>query len=169
MADRSFGAGDFDQSRGHAEYDLPVRLAVAGPVVVGIALFAFAATGAAAPSATVLFQTPSHNIGCIYLSGFGDSDRPYLRCDIGGGLHPLPPRPKGCDLDWGYGYAMSDTDRPKPLCAGDTARDPRAPVLQYGRSWHRGPFTCVSRTSGLRCVSRAKHGFVLSRQRSYTF
>ena len=93
-----------------------------------------------------------------------------LRCDIGGGLHPLPPRPKSCDLDWGYGYELSGASaRARPFCAGDTAKDPKARVLAYGSTWRRGPFTCRSQAIGLRCENRAKRGFFLSRQRSYTF
>jgi hypothetical protein len=66
-----------------------------------------------------------------------------MRCDIGGGLHPLPPRPKSCDLDWGYGYAMTTFGKARTFCAGDTAHDPRAPILQYGKTWKKGPFTCL--------------------------
>ncbi len=64
---------------------------------------------------------------------------------------------------------MFDTGRAKPFCAGDTAKDPRAPILQYGRTWRKGSFTCVSRPIRLRCTNRSKRGFFLSRQRSYTF
>jgi hypothetical protein len=64
---------------------------------------------------------------------------------------------------------MVDTGRAKTFCAGDTAKDPRAPVLQYGRTWRKGPFTCVSQPIGLRCTNRSKRGFFLSRQHSYTF
>jgi len=103
------------------------------------------------------------------MTRFAKTDRPYLRCDIGGGLHPLPPRPKSCDLDWGYGYSMKDTGLARPFCAGDTAKDPRAPILQYGKTRRLGPFTCLSQPAGLRCTNRSKHGFFLSRQRSYTF
>src|SRR5262249_21120360 len=108
--------------------------------------------------------------GCTYVASFASSDRPYLRCDIGGGLHPLPPRPKSCDLDWGYGYELiGATGRAKTFCAGDTAHDRHSPVLAYGRAWKRGPFTCTSRATGLRCANRVHHGFFLSRERSYTF
>jgi hypothetical protein len=126
-------------------------------------------TGAASAKTPNFFQTPSRNIGCIYVAPLAAGDQPYLRCDIGGGLHPLPPRPKTCDLDWGYGYQMYATGRAKPFCAGDTAKDPRAPVLAYGRTWRKGPFTCLSRSIGLRCANRSRHGFFLSREHSYTF
>ncbi len=139
--------------------------------VLGVALvLVVAGSATAASSSTSSFQTPSKNIGCIYVTPFAANDKPYLRCDIGGGLHPLPPRPKNCDLDWGYGYSMAGAKgRAAPFCAGDTAREPRAPVLKYGRTWKKGPFTCLSRTIGLRCANRAGHGFFLSRQRSYVF
>jgi hypothetical protein len=133
-------------------------------------LAALALGGPAAPAATSpFFQTPSRNIGCIYVAGLGAPDKPYLRCDIGSGLRPLPPRPRACDLDWGYGYAMFATGRAGTFCAGDTAKDPKAPVLGYGRTWRKGPFTCVSRSIGLRCRNTSGRGFFLSRERSYTF
>jgi hypothetical protein len=138
--------------------------------LAGVALVLVAGAGPAAASSTSFFQTPSKNIGCIYVSPVGATDKPYLRCDIGGGLHPLPPRPRNCDLDWGYGYAISGASgRARSLCAGDTAHDPRAPILGYGRTWRKGPFRCLSRTTGLRCTARGGHGFFLSREHSYTF
>ncbi len=132
------------------------------------ALLAAVAAGSASASPPRFFQTPSRNIGCIYAPASA-GERAYLRCDIGGGLHPLPPRPKSCDLDWGYGYSMFATGPARPFCAGDTARDPRAPVLQYGRTWRGGAFACLSRSVGLRCTNRSGHGFFLSREHSYTF
>jgi hypothetical protein len=138
-------------------------------VAVGVALGVLLGAGSAGAASPDVFQTPSRNIGCIYVAPLGPRDRPYLRCDIGGGLHPLPPRPRSCDLDWGYGYGMFGLGRAKPFCAGDTAKDPRAPVLAYGRTWRKGPFTCLSRASGLRCTSGSRHGFFLSREHSYTF
>jgi hypothetical protein len=135
-----------------------------------VAIGLVASTGAAlAAGGQSAFQTPSKNIGCIYLGPTG-KDKVYFRCDIGGGLHPVPPKPKNCDLDWGYGYEMnSATGRAFTFCAGDTAKVPSAPVLQYGKTWHRGPFTCLSQSIGLKCWNLAKHGFFLSRQHSYTF
>jgi hypothetical protein len=51
------------------------------------------------------------------------------------------------------------------LCVSDTPTSPQAKVIAYGRTWRGGPFTCSSRTTGLRCSNRAGHGFFLSRQR----
>lgn len=104
-------------------------------------------------------QTPSRNIGCI----FGQSPR-YVRCDVRRGLRPRPPRPSGCDLDWGYGLELTLVSRPKTLCAGDTALG-QGPVLAYGASLKIEGFTCLSQRVGLRCANPARHGFFLSRQR----
>ena len=55
-------------------------------------------------------------------------------------------------------------------CVGDTALDPRAPVLAYGKSKvYAKSFRCTSRTSGLRCQNKAGHGFFLSRAKQSIF
>jgi hypothetical protein len=131
-----------------------------------IAIAALVAAGSAGSTATVFvtFQTPSKNINC------GFSDRPnYLRCDIQSGLKPLPRRPANCDVDFGGAVGMTTTGRGEALCVGDTVRDPRARVLQYGSTWRRAGFTCVSLRTGLRCTNRRGHGFLLSRARSQLF
>jgi hypothetical protein len=137
-----------------------VRIAV----VFALAL-AFAAS---AQAVTVQFRTPSANIGCVFSSEPGRVG-PYLRCDILSGLKPKPARPKGCTLDWTFGFQLRWKGRATTVCAGDTAVDRRARVLRYGKTWSRGGFTCVSRRTGLRCKNRAGHGFLLSKQHSYRF
>jgi hypothetical protein len=52
----------------------------------------------------------------------------------------------------------------QPRCAGDTAYDQSAPVLEYGTAWQRGGFTCVSMTNGVECRNKENHGFLLSRE-----
>jgi uncharacterized protein DUF6636 len=141
-------------------YDLPVRLALAAALVLTLSGSAFGATS------FVQFRTPSANIGCGYSSGPGGAS---LRCDILSGLKPRPAKPRGCDLDWGFGYGLNPTGRAQVVCAGDTAVDKRAKVLRYGQRWSRSGFTCVSRAAGLRCRNRSGHGFFLSRGRSYRF
>jgi len=139
-------------------YDPPVRLAL-------VAALLFALPGSAiAAAAFVQFRTPSGNIGCAY-----SSPPASLRCDILSGLKPRPPKPRGCDLDWGFGYTLAPTGRARVVCAGDTAVDRRAKALRYGRTWSRGGLTCTSRIGGLRCTSRSGHGFFLSRLRSFSF
>jgi hypothetical protein len=114
------------------------------------------------------FRTPSANIGCMFSSEPGRGG-PYLRCDIRSGLKPKPQRPKGCTVDWTFGYEMNMKGRARMVCAGDTVVNGRAKVVTYGSKWSRGGFTCVSRRTGLRCRNRSGHGFLLSKQRSYRF
>jgi hypothetical protein len=110
------------------------------------------------------FQTPSHNIGCVY-----DTVTIHLRCDILSGLKPPPSKPPGCQNDWTFGYQMDPAGHARKVCAGDSVFSPSARVIRYGTTWRRGPFTCKSRRLGLRCRNRVGHGFFLSRQHSYRF
>ena len=64
---------------------------------------------------------------------------------------------------------MANRGRAYPVCAGDTVYARNARVLGYGSRWKRGPFTCVSRRTGLRCTNRSGRGFVLARTRSFAF
>jgi hypothetical protein len=119
---------------------------------------------ASASAKFVFFQTPSHNIGCVY-----QSSPAALRCDIRSGLKPPPSKPKGCTVDWTGGYQVGATGRAQKVCAGDTVLSQSARVVRYGTTWRRGPFTCKSTSSGLRCKNRSGHGFFLSREHSYRF
>lgn len=119
---------------------------------------------ASASAKFVFFQTPSHNIGCLY-----QSSPAALRCDIRTGLKPPPSKPKGCTVDWTGGYQVGATGRARKVCAGDTVLSQSARVVRYGAAWHSGPFTCKWRSSGLRCKNRSGHGFFLSRGRSFRF
>jgi hypothetical protein len=123
---------------------------------------------ATAGAALVQFRTPSANIGCV-ASSDPALGGPYLRCDILSGLKPKPARPRGCNLDWGFGFELHATGRAKTVCAGDTAVDRRAKVLRYGQKWSRSGFTCRSSVRGLRCTNRSGHGFSLSRAHSWRF
>ena len=110
------------------------------------------------------FQTPSHNIACV-----GDSR--YIRCDTRFVTKYSQPRykPRRCDLDWGP-LGMAPTGRVHVQCVGDTALNPKAKVLPYGKSrLYAGKFRCSSRTSGLRCQNRSGHGFFISRQKQSIF
>jgi hypothetical protein len=142
--------------------------------LAAVLVAAFAAVGLVAglatarPSSIAFFKTPSGNIGCIYASaepGIAAS----LRCDIRSGLKPKPPRPKRCDLDYGDSLEILKTGRTIVVCHGDTALDPHALVLGYGRVWRRDGFTCSSKAIGLRCSNARGHGFFLSRGHWYRF
>lgn len=114
-------------------------------------------------SSITTFQTPSHHIGCAY-----STSPSYLRCDVVDVAHP-PKRPKACELDYGSAFGLAPTKKAARLCVGDTALDPKAKVVAYGKTRHYGPFTCTARTGGLRCTTKAGHGFVLSRQTQKLF
>jgi hypothetical protein len=132
--------------------------------VLRLALVLALVLPATASAKFVFFQTPSHNIGCVY-----SSSPASLRCDIRSGLKPAPPKPKGCMNDWTFGYSVNAIGRARTVCAGDTVLSPRARVVRYGTTWRGGLFTCKSRTSGLTCKNRSGHGFFLSRQHSFRF
>jgi hypothetical protein len=134
--------------------------------VVVVAMFL--ALAGTAHAAVFAFRTPSSNIGCVFNSdpGFGGV---FLRCDILSGLKPAPTRPRGCTLDWKYGYRVRPTGKTLTVCAGDTAVNRRAKVVPYGARWSKGGFTCLSQKAGLRCRNRSGHGFFLSKQHSYRF
>ena len=102
---------------------------------------------------TPTFQMPSKNIGCATSEG-------VLVCDILSGLKPEPKQK--CELDW-TGMEMERLGPAQPRCAGDTAYVQSAPVLQYGSTWSRDGFTCVSQVSGLQCRNQENHGFLLAR------
>src|SRR4051794_27807813 len=114
---------------------------------------------AAAPGSSNSFRLPSKRIGCTY--GAIPGSTPAIRCDVlGDGLHP---RPKAkCQGDW-VGIALGVKGRARPVCAGDTAVDPKSPILGYGKSWRRGAIRCRSARDGLRCSSTSGHGFFLAR------
>ena len=118
-----------------------------------------------ATAGVISFRMPSKNIEC---AEFTDA-RPTLRCDIRGGLKPLPPKPASCEFDWGAGYIMGRRGRAHVSCVSDSVHDPSARVLRYGTIWRRDGFVCVSRTAGLRCHNAAGNGFFLSRRHSYAF
>jgi hypothetical protein len=138
-----------------------------GLLLLGAALVIVPA--AAAKEVFVTFQTPSHNIGCVYVHPGTAGQRRYLRCNINSGLQPRPPKPKGCTLDWGGGLEMGARTKPLVSCAGDTVYNPKARVLAYGHRWSRDGFSCTSAAAGLTCRNPAGHGFFLSRQSWRTF
>lgn len=123
------------------------------------ALLGAAASASAAPTLSVrAFQTPSGNIGCFFGSG-------SLRCDILETSAAIPRRPRSCQQDWGKAFEMTKGGRARRICVGDTAVNPNAPKLGYGRIWARGAFVCFSRVAGLECTNSTGNGWTLSRQR----
>jgi hypothetical protein len=127
-------------------------------VIVVLAVLAAPATGA--PSLTTkTCRTPSKNIACAYYPA-SSMGRAVFRCDLLSGLQPRPTR--HCEVDW-TGASMGPRGKAGPTCAGDTVYDRRAPTLAYGRTWSYGGILCTSRSTGLTCRNRDRHGFFLSR------
>jgi len=122
---------------------------------------------AAAEDSVIQFSSPSGGIGCVW----SDFDRrEALRCDVVGGVVPLPPRPASCttEVDYGQGYEMGATGRAVVVCAGDTARG-SPNVVAYGTTWRHRSFRCASSRDGMRCTNRSGHGFLVSRGDSRRF
>jgi len=116
------------------------------------------------------FTSPSGNIGCVI-------EPSYVRCDIRERDWSAPPRPPGCEFDYGQGISLSGalSDAPSGgqgasfVCAGDTALGGGAP-LDYGSSISAGTVTCTSTLAAMSCTdSRSGHGFTMSRQSYATF
>jgi hypothetical protein len=119
---------------------------------------ALAALGLAlAPAASFAtiraFRSPSGAIGCIYYRD--PHTKAFVRCDVEG----------AGDKAWRlrkHGHA-------KRIHATDSALDPRAPVLAYGKTRSFGTMHCTSRMTGMTCKNRDGHGFRLSREKQRTF
>ncbi len=129
-----------------------------------VLVLALPMAASAGTTSFTFFQTPSHNIGCVYSTSPAN-----VRCDIRTGLKPPPAKPRGCMNDWTFGYQVSSRGRARTVCAGDTVFSPTARVIRYGTTWRGGSFSCSSRRTGLRCRNATGHGFFLSKQHSYRF
>lgn len=123
------------------------------------------ATAAPRPFATTAqlesFQTPSGNIACM-ADDMDEDGRWELRCDVGERDWRGGSAGRDCDLDSGDALGMGATGRPFWVCHGDTILR-SGPVLGYGSTWRKGPFTCVVAREGVTCRNRARHGFFVSR------
>jgi hypothetical protein len=121
---------------------------------------------ASAYAAIVRFRTPSGLVVCGSTRFPGQL--PILRCN--GPLNPAPPRPRTCEYEWAVGLSMYSKGRASVVCASDSGFDPHhAPVLAYGRAWHRFGFTCTAQRSGLTCSNLSHHGWFMSRNRWRAF
>lgn len=113
------------------------------------------------PAKTVVksFSTPSGNIRCVAVRSGGKWS---LRCDTL--QHDWNPPARDCG-DYGDNagsVAMGKRKHSRFICVSD-AVDPGT-VVGYGNVWAKGPFTCKSRRTGLRCTNLGGHGWLLSRE-----
>jgi hypothetical protein len=130
-----------------------------------VVVFALAAPAAAATLPGI--RSPSGNITCLYVS----RSPQFLLCQIAKADYE-PSLRKRCGsapyyVDWA-GFSLSATRKGVVACAGGPAYDPqtehpRYVTLAYGKTWHQGPFTCTSATTGVTCRSRTGHGLFVSR------
>jgi len=111
------------------------------------------------------FQSPSKNIACIYFEYDGHK---ALRCDLGD-MADKPPRPPGCEQEWGHSFEVNARGEAGPICTGDTQIGQPLAVLPYGEVWQRSGITCKSETSGVTCFNADRHGFSLSRGKQEAF
>lgn len=103
------------------------------------------------------FTSPSANIGCMI-------EPSYVRCDIRERDWAPPPRPAGCEFDYGQGISVAAGQRASFVCAGDTALGGGDP-LDYGASISAGTVTCTSTPAAMTCTdTQSGHGFTMSRQ-----
>jgi Family of unknown function (DUF6636) len=141
-----------------------MRLALA-LATLALALPLVVSAGASGADGITSFRTPSKNIYCAR-EKLGRTD--MLRCDVRKLAHKAP-KPRGCKFGYGNSFGVNAHGRARALCVSDSVIDLRAAVLAYGTKRHFGPFTCTSKTSGLRCSNRSGHGFALNRTRYKLF
>jgi hypothetical protein len=122
-----------------------------------LAIPAQAATFAPDDNGLITFQLPSGNIGCTYVPEGGTpvytppGGHAELQCDR--------VEPSYVRVFMGTSGAAK-----KYSNVGDASCCGYPNVLDYGESWHAGPFTCSSATTGLTCT-RGSHGLKMSRKR----
>jgi hypothetical protein len=139
-------------------------------VCLALVLAGLAVPGGADAAKRILpgFHSPSGNIRCYYRAGRVG----LLSCHVGHALyakrltHYCASPPIGVDSG---GFELTPTRRGAITCTGGVLYEPdtERPVfanLPYGTTWRRGVFTCVSRLTGVTCMSRSDHGLFVSRQ-----
>jgi hypothetical protein len=97
------------------------------------------------------FMTPSQNIAC----NSGPHNESTLSCVV----FSESTAAQGQKV-----WRLEDSGRPTTaIVMANIGTD--VPTLDYGRTWKRGPLSCVSRSTGLTCQNHEGHGFELSRER----
>lgn len=110
------------------------------------------------------FQSPTGNIGCYILV----EEETSARCDLAE-FTPSFRDPGDCELDFGHAFAVGQYGRSGAICAGDSALDDSAEVLDYGEEIYIEGITCWSEPSGMSCANDNGHGFTLSKARQELF
>jgi hypothetical protein len=110
--------------------------------LVAAAVIAASLAGAAAASGVALFATPKRAVYC----GLSVAQPTYLLCW----------RPSD-----GYTASMNRTGRAQGSYVSANFRRKAAArrILRFGQRWSANGWACVSRTNGLTCTNRSRHGF----------
>ena len=150
---------------------LPSVLVSGSPVPTSTAIDPSPPGAPAVPAATstllaasqdVMVSTPSRNIGCALLAT-------QVRCDVLSRAWPDPPKPPGCDFDYGSSVYVGVTGPGQLGCVSDTVAG-SSDVLDYGVAIRRGDFVLTSTQAGVHCRNaRTGHGFTLARERYLLF
>jgi hypothetical protein len=112
-------------------------------------------------------KNDSDRIGCMFfnLSEENTPGSQILRCEVAGGIKPMPRQPESCNLDWGSGLVLNNAAQKAAVtCAGDTIYSPDSPTLEYGKTWRKNGFSCKASRSGLTCTNGKGNGFFLNRK-----
>ena len=139
-------------------------------LLVALCAAALVLTGTAAATPPLPgFRSPSGNISCFLVSGGPD----LLLCSIAhssyaAALQARCMHPDGSGVDW-HGFALRPAKRGELTCTGGILYNPgkyrpKYVTLPYGKSWHRGAFTCESRRTGVTCRNPGGHGLFISRE-----
>ena len=137
-------------------------------VRLGFAFVAAASAMATVPVASAdsvdQAMSPSGNIVCA-VGILAPDPTAYADCEIAEHNWSPPPRPGGCEQDYGSRVLMIEGRPPTFPCYGDTLRGNGLPTLNYGQTISARSITCLSQPSGMRCEdSSTGHNFTLSRE-----
>jgi hypothetical protein len=107
--------------------------------------------------------SPTGNIRCIAIV-YG-ARKGSMRCSLNR-IAKLLPRPEWAQCDWEGGklFSLHETAAGERASFCDAFGGIYKPPtrLAYGRTWQRGPFTCLSSQLGLLCTNVRGHGLFLS-------
>jgi hypothetical protein len=104
-----------------------------------------------AGSSVRFFHTADGNIGCGLVKPAKKNKKKrrsalpgQARCDVKNHTWVAPPRPRTCDLDWGFGVQVGDKGFPSYVCAGDSVGSGTpSPVIAPGGFIIVGPYACA--------------------------
>ena len=148
---------------------MKLSLLVSIAIAFAIAAVAMSSSAAGSSGARIVpgFRSPSGNIQCYYdPKAFAPhGTKPLLTCGLRQADYAMQLQRRCLAGDW-HGFGLGAKTRPTIFCAGNPnyAIRPVYTTLAYGRSWTRGPFTCISRITGVTCRNQGAHGVFISRQ-----